>query len=115
MISDSQVRAIAALFLDSLQLEGKRVLLVVPDATRSAPVGLLFKTIFEQIGAKVKNLDVMIALGTHPPMSEEQINQRLEISAQERAQTYSHVAYLNHEWDNPDALQTLGTIPSSGN
>ena len=113
MISPTQVRAIAAPFLDSLQLDGKRVLLVVPDATRSAPIGLLFKTIFEHIGAKVKNLDVMIALGTHPPMSEAQINARLEISADERAATYSHVAYLNHEWDNPDALQTLGTIPSS--
>ena len=110
MISDFQVRAIAAPFLDSLQLDGKRVLLVVPDATRSAPIGLLFKTIFERIGAKVAQLDVMIALGTHPPMSEEQINQRLEISAEQRAATYSHVAYLNHEWDNPNALQTLGTI-----
>ena len=79
----------------------------------AAPVGLLFKTIFERIGAKTKNLDVMIALGTHPPMSEEQINARLEISADERAATYSHVAYLNHEWDNPDALEVLGTIPAS--
>ncbi len=113
MISPSQVRAIAASFLDSLQLDNKRVLLVVPDATRSAPVGLLFQTIFDQIGAKVAQIDVMIALGTHPPMSDEQINARLEISADERAGRYGAVGYLNHEWDNPDALQTLGTIPAS--
>ena len=113
MISPTQVRAIAAPFLDSLQLDGKRVLLVVPDATRSAPIGLLFKTIFDQIGAKVADLDVMIALGTHPPMSEAQINARLEISAAERAGEYKKVGYFNHEWDNSDALQTLGTIPSS--
>ena len=30
---------------------GKRVLLIVPDATRTAPVGLLFKALHEQIGA----------------------------------------------------------------
>ena len=113
MISPTQVRAIAAPFLDSLALDGKRVLLVVPDATRSAPIGLLFKTIFAEIGAKVAQLDVMIALGTHPPMSDEQINQRLEITAEERAATYSHVAYLNHQWDNPEALTTLGTIAAS--
>ena len=110
MLSPSQVRAIAAPFLDSLALDGKRVLLVVPDATRSAPVGLLFQTIFDLIGDKVRDLDVMIALGTHPPMSDEQINARLEISADERAGKYARVNYLNHEWDNPDALQTLGTI-----
>ncbi len=113
MISPPQVRAIAAPFLDSLALDGKRVLLVVPDATRSAPIGLLFKTIFDQIGGVVAQLDVMIALGTHPPMSDEQINARLEISADERAATYKSVGYFNHQWDNPDALQTLGTIAAS--
>ena len=112
MITSSQVREIAAPFLDSLALDGKRVLLVVPDATRSAPVGLLFQTIFDLVGFKVKDLDVMIALGTHPPMSDEQINARLEISADERTGKYGKVGYLNHEWNNPDALQTLGTIPA---
>ena len=113
MLSSSQVRTIAAPFLDSLQLDGKRVLLVVPDATRSAPIGLLFQTIFDLVGDKVRNLDVMIALGTHPPLSEGQINARLEISADERADKYGAVGFFNHEWDNPDALQTLGTIAAS--
>ena len=112
MISPAQVRAIAAPFLDSLQLDGKRVLLVVPDATRSAPIGLLFQTLFDCIGARAKNLDVMIALGTHPPMSESQVNARLEISAAQRAGKYAKVEFLNHEWDNPDALELLGTIPA---
>ena len=113
MITDFQVRAIAAPFLDSLQLDGKRVLLVVPDATRSAPVGLLFQTIFDLVGGKVAQLDVMIALGTHPPMSDEQINARLEISAAERTAKYGKVGYYNHQWDDPGALQTLGTLSAA--
>ncbi|RYG62287.1 DUF2088 domain-containing protein [bacterium] len=113
MLSPDQVRAIAAPFLESLQLEGKKVLLVVPDATRTAPVGLLFETIFDLVGDKVEKLDVMIALGTHPPMSEEQINARLEVTPDQRSGKYAAVGYLNHEWDNPDALELLGTIPSS--
>ncbi|HEX9997940.1 MAG TPA: lactate racemase domain-containing protein [Abditibacterium sp.] len=113
MLNSAQVRDIAAPFLESLQLDGKKVLLVVPDATRTAPVGLLFETIFDLVGAKVEKIDVMIALGTHPPMSEAQINARLEISAEQRAQKYANVGYLNHEWDNPDALELLGTIPAS--
>ncbi|HEX8465649.1 MAG TPA: lactate racemase domain-containing protein [Abditibacterium sp.] len=112
-LSAEQVRAIAAPFLDSLQLDGKKLLLVVPDATRTAPVGLLFETIFDLVGERLQNLDVMIALGTHPPMSEAQINERLEISAEQRSGKYAKVGYFNHEWDNPDALEHLGTIAAS--
>ncbi|PQV64646.1 Nickel-dependent lactate racemase [Abditibacterium utsteinense] len=113
MLSSQQVRSIAAPFLESLQLSGKTVLLVVPDATRTAPVGLLFETIFDLVGEKVEKLDVMIALGTHAPMSEDQINARLEIDEKTRAAKYKKVGYFNHEWDNSDALQLLGTIPAA--
>jgi nickel-dependent lactate racemase len=112
-LADDQVRAIVAESLGQHDLVGKKVLLIVPDATRSAPVGLMFRTVFELIGEQTSALDVMIALGTHQPMSEEQINERLEISATERASKYFDVQYINHEWDNQDALQTLGTIPSA--
>jgi nickel-dependent lactate racemase len=112
-LTPEQVREIARPFLESLQLAGKKVLLVIPDATRTAPVGLLFETIYDLVGDQVEKLDVMIALGTHPPMSEDQINVRLEISAETRASKYGNVGYLNHEWDNPDALELLGTIPAS--
>ena len=112
-LSSQQVRAIAAPFLQSLELGGKRVLLVVPDATRTAPVGLLFELIFDLIGTQVEKLDVMIALGTHAPMSAEQINARLEIDADLRATKYANVDFYNHEWDNPDALELLGTIPAA--
>lgn len=80
-LSDDEVRAIAMQQLGEVDLDGKKVLLIVPDSTRSAPVGLMFRTIFDLIGSQTKNLDVIVALGTHQPMSEEAINQRLEISA----------------------------------
>ena len=37
-----------------LHLAGKKVLLIVPDSTRTAPVGLLFRVIHDLIGAKPK-------------------------------------------------------------
>ena len=91
----------------------KRVLLVVPDGTRSAPVGQIFKTLFAQIGAVTEQLDVMIALGTHQPMSEAAICRRLEISAEERGGLYGKVAFHNHAWDNPAALQEIGLISAA--
>jgi lactate racemase len=87
-------------------------LLIIPDGTRTAPVGLLFKTLFAQIGEATRALDILIALGTHQPMSEEAICERLEISPAERRSTYAKVQFFNHEWNNPAALKNIGTIPA---
>jgi lactate racemase len=111
-LNEAEVRQIAADFLCPLQLSGKKILLVIPDGTRTAPVGLLFKTIHEIIGHETQ-IDVMIALGTHQPMSDEAINARLEITPEERAEKYGAVQIFNHEWDNPVALAEIGTIPAS--
>lgn len=92
---------------------GKRVLLIVPDGTRTAPIGLIFKALFAQIGAVAKQLDVIIALGTHQPMSEEGICRRLEISPEERRAAYGKVAFHNHAWNDPSALQTVGPIDAA--
>ena len=90
---------------------GKRVVLIVPDGTRTAPIGLLFKALHAQIGLVTKAFDVLIALGTHPPMSDEAICERLEITATERSEKYGNVNVFNHEWDNPAALHEVGRIP----
>jgi nickel-dependent lactate racemase len=88
----------------------KRVLLIVPDGTRTAPVGLVFKTIYEQIGRVTRAFDVLIALGTHQPMSEAAIRGRLEISETERREVYGGVKFFNHSWDNPAALKQIGAL-----
>jgi nickel-dependent lactate racemase len=111
-LTEPQVRDTVARALSALDLAGKRVLLIVPDSTRTAPVGLLFHAIHDLIGRQTRALDVMIALGTHPPMSEEAINRRLEISAAERAGEFRRVRFLNHAWNDPAALTALGTIPA---
>lgn len=91
---------------------GKRVLVIVPDGTRSAPIGLIFKALFSHIGGVTDKLDVLIALGTHQPMNEAAICRRLEISMEERNGVYGAVAFHNHAWDNPAALREIGVIPA---
>src|SRR6266508_639290 len=88
----------------------KKVLLIVPDGTRSAPVGLLFQTLHRQMGEVAKAFDVLIALGTHQPMSETAICQRLEISECERRETYRRVRFFNHAWNDQAALKRIGVI-----
>lgn len=90
----------------------KRVLLIVPDATRTAPVGLLFKSLYCQIGGCSRSFDVLIALGTHQPMSHSAICQRLEISVEERRQAYGKVQFFNHAWNEAPALAQVGIIPA---
>ncbi|NOS68539.1 MAG: DUF2088 domain-containing protein [Verrucomicrobia bacterium] len=112
-VGETEVLQLVAQALRVADYEGKRVLLIVPDHTRTAPVGLLFKAIFARIGAATKELDVLTALGTHPAMSEEAICKRLEISVAEHGGQYSKVRFFNHEWDNPAALTEIGSLTST--
>ena len=89
---------------------GKRLLVIVPDSTRTAPVGQLFKILYRQVGAEAKALDVLVALGTHQPMSEVAICERLEMSMAERQAQYSRVQFFNHAWDRPEALKQVGVL-----
>ncbi len=111
-LTDAQVAEVVAQALPVNDYKGKRILLIVPDGTRTAPIGLMFKTIFAQIGEATQHLDILTALGTHPPMSEEAICTRLEISLDDRRGAYRKVRFFNHEWDNPAALKEVGTLTS---
>ncbi len=91
-------------------IANRKILLVVPDQTRTAPLGLIFKEFCELWLNSAAQLDVMIALGTHPAMSEKAILQRLEISRQERLTTYGKVSFFNHVWDNPAELKKVGHL-----
>jgi len=112
-LTDAQVFELVASALPPEDYRDRKILLIVPDHTRTAPVGLLFKTIFQQIGAVTRELDVLVALGTHPAMSEDAICQRLEITPEEHSGHYSKVRFFNHEWDNPAALREIGSLAAS--
>jgi nickel-dependent lactate racemase len=86
--------------------------LIVPDGTRTAPIGLVFEAIFEQIGQITKALDVLVALGTHQPMNEAAICRRLDISEEERRDRYGKVKFFNHAWDSPSSLRQIGSLAS---
>jgi lactate racemase len=90
----------------------KKVLLIVPDTTRTAPVDLCFKTLHEELAGRTAAFDVMVALGTHQPMTEKAICDRLGISLAQRRGRYRSVQLINHDWQNPDALISLGIIPA---
>ena len=89
---------------------GKRLLVIVPDSTRSGPIGELFGMIFDRVGKQAAALDVLVALGTHQPMSEEAICARLSMTLAQRRDKYDSVKFFNHEWDKPETFKTIGKI-----
>ncbi len=111
-LTRAQVAELISQACPARDYRGKRILLIVPDGTRTAPVGLLFKTLFEEIGGVTKALDVLIALGTHQAMSEAAICQRLDITGEERRGAYKGVRFFNHAWNDPSELRNIGTIPA---
>ncbi len=111
-MSDQEAKGIMAEALGQLDLAGKRVLMIIPDTTRTAPMSLIYQTVYDLIGEKVAKLDVMVALGTHPAMAEAKILEWVGITAAEHKQKYYKTRFFNHAWDDPSALTVCGTIPA---
>jgi nickel-dependent lactate racemase len=109
-LSETEVRTTLAEGLAALHLEGRRVLVIVPDGTRSAPVAQLRGVIDEVLGGRVSALDYLVALGTHPPMDDEALGRLLGMRVRDGRAGTSRV--LNHRWDLPETFVTLGTIPA---
>lgn len=109
----SDVQHILVDTFTDMQLDGKRVLVIIPDGTRTAPLPMMFRLLYAQLGPRVAQLDYLIALGTHQPMSDEAIERLIGVSSDERAAQYPHVQIFNHQWEDPDALKTIGVISSA--
>jgi nickel-dependent lactate racemase len=91
-------------------LTGKRILAIIPDNTRSAPIDLMFRSVYQLLAERAACLDFLIALGTHPALHEAGITQRLGTTAEELRTVYSKARIFNHAWNDPQQLRRLGTI-----
>ena len=89
---------------------GKRVLALTPDATRTCPLPMMVRMVNAIIGARSAKLDFMVALGTHTPLSGEQILQLYGISDFQRSREFNKSQFLNHRWDRPQTLQRIGIL-----
>ena len=112
-LSEGEVRELVTDALEQVELDGERVLIIIPDSTRTAPIPLFFRLFHEALWGRVAALDFMVALGTHQPMSEGALERLVGINAEERRTVYAHVGLFNHRWDLPDTQVTVGTIPAA--
>ncbi len=91
-------------FLKNNDFSDKKILVIIPDTTRSGPTHIFFHTILDLLLEKVKKVDFMIALGTHQQIPEEKLKSFLELSGDEKTEIFQH------QWDNPEQLKEIGVI-----
>jgi lactate racemase len=91
------------------KFNGAKLLVLIPDHTRTLPLPLLFRLLVDLL-RETRQLDFMVALGTHPPLSEEALCKLVGITPQARAEQYKHIGLLNHAWNNPESLVQIGVI-----
>lgn len=110
MISEQQLDELLDKAVESLRPDGLRLLVLVPDATRSCPLDLVFRRLHARITGRAKKITVLIALGTHPPMSRAAMLHRLGLREDEMTGAFRDVELRNHAWDDPTQLRTIGQL-----
>ncbi|HMO03380.1 MAG TPA: lactate racemase domain-containing protein [Kiritimatiellia bacterium] len=107
------IQRICADAVSGWTIRGRRILLVVPDRTRTCPLAALFRVMHNLLAPEAACVDVMIALGTHAPLPEEAILAHLGITPEERAGMFRRVKLMNHAWSDPAQLTSVGAIPAA--
>lgn len=109
-LDPKNMRAIVENSLDELNLDGKRVLVLIPDHTRHAPIDRFFRIIGNRLQKRVKALDFLIATGTHAPMELDRIYRHVGLTAEEHAQHFPLVQFINHDHRDQSQLCSLGVL-----
>jgi nickel-dependent lactate racemase len=105
-----EVAAVAGAGLARLPLDGRRVLVLIPDGTRTMPMPLLFDTLEREVLPRVAALDYLVALGTHAPMDDARLSALVGRPVLEGRAGRSRI--FNHNWSDPATFAHLGAIPA---
>jgi len=110
-MTEAETRVLLTEALGPADLSGQRILVIIPDSTRTAPIALMSAILGEILEPKVEALDYLVALGTHPPMDDAALSRLLGREVINGRAGGSRV--FNHRWEDPETFVTLGTITAS--
>ncbi len=109
-LTDEQIQQIIHTGIDCIDLDGKKILVIIPDSTRTCPLPQVVRQIHAAAADKAAKLDFLIALGTHPAMDEDQIDKLLGVESGTRSEVLPGSQVFNHSWKDPDSLIKIGTL-----
>lgn len=111
VLNDDEIRTACEAALAPWDVDGHRVVVLVPDRTRTCPLPELFAHVHRCLAPRVNGIDVLVALGTHAPMSDDEIRVHLGLGdAEHHARRFPKVAIHNHAWDEPGVLVEVGRL-----
>ena len=110
LLTEGEIRDLVSRGLAAAPVDGKRVLAIIPDGTRTAPVPAVFRVLNDTLARRAKSVDYLIALGTHGAMGEDAIARLVGATAAERARRWPNVTVHNHAWEKPETFATPDTI-----
>lgn len=111
-LSDDQARDFILAQIEQADVDDKNVVVVIPDGTRSGPHALMIQSAYDALEDRAKSITILIALGTHAAMEEAAIEKLLGVGSGELKTRFPKAEILNHDWQNPDAIASLGTVPA---
>ena len=112
-MNESEAREVMENGLSGIDLDGKKVLVLTPDGTRSGPLPMIFRLFQEIVAPRVQKLDFLIALGTHMPLDEEAKHKLFGTSRDELQKKYGKTRIYNHHWEKPETFRKIGSISAA--
>jgi nickel-dependent lactate racemase len=109
-LSKDEIQAIARDSLASMALDGKRVIVLIPDSTRTMPMPYMFDLFEELLSHRVSQLDYLIALGTHQALGDGQLSKLVGRRVIDGKVGQTHI--FNHAWEKPESFVHIGMIPN---
>jgi len=113
VLSEDEIFIICEKAFDKFDIDFKKILVLIPDNTRHAPIGMFFKVINKIIGKRVKKLDFLVATGTHIVMSTDQIYKFISINEVEHKKYYPDIDFFCHDFSKKDTFSTIGIISAN--
>jgi nickel-dependent lactate racemase len=110
-LDEAAVRQIVADAIEAISVREKRILVVIPDGTRTAPIPLMFRIFQEVLHPRAKAVDYLVALGTHPMMADAQLSKLVGTTVLGGRVGNTHI--FNHQWSDANTFVTLGSIPAT--
>jgi nickel-dependent lactate racemase len=110
-LTRDEVRQFVAEALSQISIKGKRVLVIIPDSTRTMPMPLMFELLQAEVGAHAAACDYLIALGTHAHMDDSQLSRMFGRNVVSGMCESAHI--FNHPWDVPETFADIGVIDAA--
>jgi len=112
-VAQEDLDAFISQSLAGFPVDGAKVVLIVPDMTRSCPLALLMRILHRELIGRAAELTAIVALGTHSYLEQDELARWFGATADGLEATYPGMRIVNHEWKDPSMIVKVGTLDAA--